>query len=185
MTKKAYVNWSIWIALIAGVYTALYLASPLSQYGVVWATFVALPIFFTSGGETKEIPNYLASNVAGVAWAMVDFWLAGLLAPLIGGAVANGIACFVVTTLLCAIHFVPTAKTWFNKPACMFGGFASAFGVGSPFGGTASWAQIGVLCVTLMFGVILVALMNGGLKLLDADGSWKLFSKKRVHNVQG
>lgn len=97
-----------------------------------------------------------------------------LIAPYVGVAAANGIACFIVTTFLCFFAFVPWEKAWLNKPACMFGSFAAVFAVGRPLNGGCSWAKIGVLAFTMMCGSTLVILMNNGLKVMDKTGAWKI-----------
>ena len=67
MTKRYLFNWCVWIGLATGVYSAIYLLTPLKNYGVIYATFIALPIYFISGAKREEYFNFTISNITGVA----------------------------------------------------------------------------------------------------------------------
>ena len=64
VTAKAKAYWSIWIGLWTGIYVLLYLLSPLAKHGIIWCTFIALPIFFNGGALRKDyIPQMICSCV--------------------------------------------------------------------------------------------------------------------------
>lgn len=173
MTKRFFFNWSVWIGLATGVYTALYLISPLAQYGVVYATFIALPIYFISGAKREEYFNFTVSNVTGVAWGWVYFAGIGWLIQVgMGATLSTALACGVITVVCCAFHFIVTPNTLFNKLPAMFGGIAAAFSTGA--------TKIVPLMITLVLGSTLALICNEGTRLLTEDGRWKFLSPKRV-----
>ena len=83
MNKKGLVNWSIWIGVVSGIYCAIYLltvgaytgAKVLPGWQIVYATFTALPIYFTAGAKRSEFFNYICSYLCGVLWAMGYLWI--------------------------------------------------------------------------------------------------------------
>ncbi len=171
MTKRFLWNWCVWIGLATGVYTALYILSPLSKYGVVYATFVALPIFFISGAERKEWKNFAASNICGVAWGWVYIFLIGwCISKGMESTLANALVCGVVTVVCCAFHFIVTPNTVFCRLPAMFGGIAVAFSTGA--------TKIVPLMITLVLGTTLALICQEGTHLLTEDGHWKFLQKK-------
>ena len=72
MTNRGKINWSIWIGVWTGIYVLLYLLSPLGKYGIVWCTFIALPIFFNGGAARKDYIPQMISSIIGVAWLCHD-----------------------------------------------------------------------------------------------------------------
>jgi len=174
MTKRFLFNWCIWIGLATGIYTALYVMSPLNQYGVVYATFVALPIFFLSGAKRGEFLNYSLSNIVGVVWGWVYItgiiWMTGMG---FSNVVSQGLVCGIVTIICCSFHFIVTPNTYFNKLPAMFGGIAMAF--------STSATKIIPLMITLALGSTLALICQEGTHLLTDDGHWKLLQKKILH----
>ena len=169
MTNKGLFNWTVWISVWSAVYTLLYLLSPLAQYGVVYCTFVGLPIYFLSGAKKEEFLNYAISFVTGVAWGwfyifcinkMVELW--GLSAP-----VASALVILVVTIICVGFHFIVTPNTVFNKVPAMFGGISMMFSTGG--------TKVVPVAVTLVLGVCLAFLCNLGLRFLDENGNWCKF----------
>lgn len=170
MTKRFLFNWAVWIGLVAGIYVLIYALSPLNAYGVMYASFVALPIFFTAGAAPKEFPNYACSGVMGVIWGEVYLWLiTKLIVAGMNAAIAMALVVAVCVAVQCAIHFIPTGGTWINKPAAMFGGIAVTFSTGG--------AKAIPLAITLVLGAGLAVVCGLGTRLLDGEGKWK-FPKK-------
>lgn len=171
MTKRFLWNWSVWIGLVSGIYVFLYVLSPLFEYGVMYATFTALPIFFTAGASRSEYFHYAASNVIGVGWGLIYIGCITILTGWgLSTAPAQGLAVAVCTVACCAIHFIPLGNTWLNKPAAMFGAISATFSTGG-----AKW---GALIITLMLGVTLALVCNEGSKLLTEDGRWIFLAKR-------
>jgi hypothetical protein len=169
MNKRYLFNWTVWISVWAAVYVFFYVISPLGQYGVVYGTFVALPIYFTAGAKKEEFWHYSGSFVAGVAWGLVFLQAIGFL--LKQGLSPSLTQTFVVggLTFVCvAFHFIVTAKTILNKIPAMFGGIAVTFSTGGKH-------AIPIM-ITLVLGVALGLLCQYGTKFLADDGRWR-FSK--------
>lgn len=175
MTKRGLFNWSIWIGLWTGLYTVAYLLSPLGQYGVMWATYVALPIYFLSGVKKSEFLNYSFSYVAGVGWGWVYIAATSLLLSL-GMTVlwANGLVCFVATAVCLIIHFILLDNTPFNKVPAIFGAIASTFSTGGE--------KIVPLMITLVLGACLAYVFNWGLNVIDEEGRWCVPKKQVTAN---
>lgn len=172
MTKRFLFNWSIWIGLATGVYTALYLISPLAQYGVVYATFIALPIYFISGAKKEEYFNFTVSNVTGVAWGWLYITaITWLISMGMNSVLSNALCCGIITIVCCAFHFIVTPNTFFNKLPAMFGGIAAAFSTGA--------TKIIPLMITLVLGSTLALVCDMGTRLLTQEGHWKFFNKSK------
>lgn len=169
MNNRFLINWSIWIGIATGIYTALYLISPLAQYGVVYATFIALPIYFIAGAKRNEYLNFTLSNVIGVLWGAL--YIAGItwLSDLgLNTILANALPCGVITIVLCAIHFILTPNTFFNKAPAMFAGIAAVFSTGGE--------KLIPLMITLVLGSTLALICNEGTNFLTEEGRWKFSS---------
>lgn len=137
----------------------------------MYATFTALPIFFTAGATRKEYFNYAVSNVVGVGWGLGYIACITFLAGLgLTAAVSQAVTVFACTVACCFIHFVPFGTTWLNKPAAMFGAISATFSTGG-----AKWEA---LIVTLLLGVTLALICNEGAKLLTEDGRWRFFASE-------
>lgn len=157
MTAKAKVYWSIWIGVFTGLYVLLYLLSPLAKYGIIWITFIALPIFFNGGALRKDyIPQMICSCI-GVLWGVVIF--AGTTFLLdkagIGDAGANAISCGFFT-ITCCCMMVFKDKTMLNKVPAMFGGISACFSQG------AAPEKLIPIMLTLCLGVTLGLICNEG-----------------------
>ena len=175
MTNRFKFNWCVWIALWTGIYSGVYLLiPPLANSGVIFVTFIALPIFFISGANRKEYPNFAIGNVTGVLWGMFYILLINFLsgdAVGMDGVLATALVCLVITLVCCAFHMIVTPNTVFNKLPAMFGGIAAAF---------SQWGEnIIPLMITLVCGTTLALIMSEGMKLLDEEGRWKFLKMKQ------
>lgn len=169
MTNKGLFNWTVWISVWSAIYTFLYLISPLAQYGVVYCTFVGLPIYFLSGAKKEEFLNFAISFVTGVAWGWFYIFCINKLVAATGmsSPLASAIVILVVTIVCVGFHFIVTPNTVFNKVPAMFGGISMMFSTGG--------TKVVPVAVTLVFGVCLAYLCNLGLRFLDEDGNWCKF----------
>ena len=79
MTKelKQLLWWSFFISVIAVVYAVLYNLLPIPN-PALWCSYVSLPIFFTGGGDLKDIPSLSICAVCGFLWGIVCLWIMGL-----------------------------------------------------------------------------------------------------------
>ncbi len=172
MNKRYLFNWAVWIGVASGIYCFLYTLTPLNDYGVMCATFTALPIFFTAGASRKEYFNYACSNIMGVIWGVIYLVVITAILPYVGAALANGLGVGILTIICCSIHFIPTGATWINKPAAMFGAISCTFWVGG------DKTKLIPLIITLILGVTLGLICQEGTNFLTEDGHWTLPNKK-------
>ncbi len=169
MTKRFFVNWSIWIGCCAGLYVYLYLLTPLAPYGKVAATFVAVPLYLCMGAKKEEFVDYALSAAGGVLWAVFYIYcITKMIEAGYSAALSNGLMVGVITIVLCAIHFIlPTPFS--TRVPMMFGAIAVTFLTGG-----ADWP---VTLTTLVLGVCLGFLCNVGTWFLDEEGRWCLPKK--------
>ncbi len=179
MTSRFFVNWSLWIGFWSGVYVYIYLLTPLGNQGVIWMTFVALPIYFNGGAKREEFINYFVSVIVGALWGLGYLYCitwsvkAGLEAKL-----ATALVVFVLTAILCAIHFVLPKSLRMSAIPIMFGAISMMFSQGGQ-------KFIPALC-TLIGGLILGLVCGEGAKLLTKEGYWKFFAaKQKAEQVPG
>lgn len=148
-------SYSIWISVTSGIYALLYLLSPLGKYGLMWMTFVSLPIFFTAGARVSEIPNYLCSMLAGLAWGLINLWFINLLIHTgISAAAANALDLLLITIPCVGIHMTILGNTWFNKVPMVFGGLSMTFSQGGN--------QLPVIGITLACGILMAVVFSLG-----------------------
>ncbi|MCL1996436.1 MAG: DUF1097 domain-containing protein [Defluviitaleaceae bacterium] len=170
MTNRFKLNWCIFIGLATGLYAGLYLISPLAEAGVIYVTFVALPIFFLAGAKREEYPNFAISNITGVLWGMGYIFLINwMIAQGVNDVLSTALVCVVITIICCAFHMIVTPNTVFNKLPAMFGGISAAF---------STWGEHMIpLMITLVFGTTLALIMTEATKLLTPEGHWKFLKK--------
>ncbi len=148
-------SYALWIALTSCIYALLYLLSPLGSYGLMWMTFVALPIFFTAGAKPKEIPNYFCSMIAGLLWGLINLWFINLLMEYgVSAPAANAADLFIITLPCVGIHMTLLGKTWFNKVPMIFGGLSMTFSQGGQ--------NMAVIGITLTCGILMAAVFSTG-----------------------
>lgn len=171
MTNRGLFNWTVWISAWSALYTLLYLISPLGSYGVVYATFVALPIYFLSGAKKEEFFNFAVSFVTGAAWGWLYIVAINWMCKNWGlsGPVSSALAVLVITIVCVGFHFIVTPNTVFNKVPAMFGGISVMFSTGG--------AKVVPVMITLVLGTCLAFLCNLGLKFLTPEGKWCLPGK--------
>lgn len=169
MSKKTQIYWSVWIGVWTGIYVILYLISPLSQYGIIWCTFIALPIFFNGGAARADYFPQMVSSCVGVGWGWLMLYVAGIFGVGMDGNVAMALSCGLLTITCCMMMMIPQ-KALINKVPAMFGGISSCFGTYD----AEVPEKLIVLMVTLCLGVSLGLLCNEGLpfcKKLAGDNS--------------
>ncbi|MDD3219907.1 MAG: DUF1097 domain-containing protein [Lachnospiraceae bacterium] len=175
MNKKM-IKWAVWIAVWSGVYCFLYALSPLYEYGIMWNTFVALPIFFTAGAKKSEYFNYVTSMLCGIVWGVVNIAFVGVLT---GFGIPDSLNMFlstgIITAVCCILHFTVTSRTWLNKIPMMFGAIACTFNVGIS-------KDLWVVAITMFGGITLGLICQEGFYLLDEDGKWD-FSGENVKKI--
>lgn len=138
-------TWMTALSLIFCPVTFLYLVIyplivPESQ-NVVWAAFVAMPIYFIVGAKRGDFHRFFYSMFAGFFWAYMFLRPPGWLLDLYGWNVSPSMTGSLVVLVVCApfllTHLVWLANsTWLNVCPMMFGTVASTFATGGqrPFG---------------------------------------------------
>ncbi len=118
--------------VIAGVFTHLaFIAAVLPV--IVWVSFAGEASFFAAGGKNMGFVKGLASNLAGVFWGYVIFFIVGAWAS----PLAMGLAVFLAVLMMCIqakieiLSFIPGA---FIGAACLFGTASADFPSGNIVG---------------------------------------------------
>jgi len=132
-------TWMTALSLIFCPVTFLYLMIyplivPESQ-NVVWAAFVAMPIYFIVGAKKEDFPKFFYSMFAGFFWAYMFLRPGGWLLNLSGWNLSPFLTGNLVVLVVCApfllTHLVWLANsTWLNVCPMMFGVVATSFGTG-------------------------------------------------------
>jgi len=169
LTAKYRINWGIWIGVMTGIYVFLYLNSPLAQYGIIWITFIALPIFFNGGAARQDYFSYFLSNIAGVAWGLIFLFFIAVFANFMSDVLATALGCLIFTAL-CCLHMLVPNKFLFNKVPAMFGGISATFSQGGE--------NVLPVILTLLCGVTLALICNEGRNFLSESGSWTFKKSK-------
>ena len=202
MNKRGLINWSIWIGVMSGIYCAIYAvtigawtqSSFLSGWHIIYATFTALPIYFTAGAKREEFWHYIGSYLTGIVWAMIYLVCMDRLNAAGWPWWANvGLVVGVICIVECAIHFCLPASLPFNKVPAHFGAISNSFwcsnltiavlgGAGhTAVGGFYNFTAYPILAITLCTGTLLGLICNEGLNFIDADtGKWKWPVRKAV-----
>jgi hypothetical protein len=153
MTKYLW-TWSLWIGIVAGLFTLFYFLAGFTVYNVVWMMFVSLPIYFGGGAKVREFPHYIVSAAAGVIWGILMLWGAGfLMAYSLSAPWSFGISVGTGTFLALGIHMILLGDTWLGKVPIIFAGAAMAFsqnlivnqGLIIPVIGTLAWGIFAVI----------------------------------------
>lgn len=202
MSKKALVNWAIWISVISGIYCLIYLFTigqytadnVLPGFQIVYATFTALPIYFTAGAKREEFVKYICSYVVGVLWGMLYLFIMDRLAGT--GIITNpwvniAVVVAVICTIECALHFTVLGKLPISVVPAQFGAISNTFWVSnmsiailgpgaSAIGGFYNFAAVPILMITLCTGTLLGLICNEGLNFIDSEtGKWKLPARSK------
>ena len=195
MNKRGLVNWAIWISVASGIYCWIYLLTigaytgekVLPGWQIVYATFTALPIYFTAGAKREDFFKYICSYVTGVLWAMVYLWLMDRLAVMGVPAWFNiGLIVLIICTVECALHFTVLSNLPCSVVPAHFGAISNSFwcsnmtiailGPGkTAIGGFYNFKAYPILAITLCTGTLLGLICNEGLNFIDPEtGKWKL-----------
>lgn len=159
MSKRMLMMWSVWMGAFTFIYCYIYVMLPIYKEGVMWMTFVALPIYLNGGAKRSEFPNYVCSMVMGILWGLLCLWCITTLAELgVNEALNMGLVCGVVTTICCLVHFIITPKIWVNIIPMMFGAISMTFSQGGK-------NLLFIFC-TLLGGLILGCVCGMGPQLL-------------------
>lgn len=167
MPAKYLVNWATWIGMMSGIYVYVYLQTPLAPYGVIWMTFVALPIYFTGGANPSEYLSYSLSMLVGILWG--SFYLLCIEKAIAFGVpadLATALVVGIVCAAQCAIHFVPMANTPIKVVPIMFGSVSMCFSQGG--------TNLVPIALTLFGGLTLALVCGLGTRFLTAEGSWHI-----------
>lgn len=159
MSAKNKILWCIWIGMLCGIYTLLYLLSPLAKYNLMWVSFVALPIYFMAGAQRKDYLSFAASNVIGVLWGLVYLWVIRVaIEANFSPDAATTMSVGVVTFVCCTVHLFVPEKGLANKIPAIFGAVASTF--------SQNGENVVIIAITLLLGCALALGCQEGTTLL-------------------
>lgn len=199
MNNKGYINWAIWISVISGIYCLVYLftvgtftsQSVLPGYQIIYATFTALPIYFTAGAKREDFWRYVSSYICGVLWSMVYLWIMDQLSAMgVDPWVNIALIVAIVCTVECALHFTVLSKLPFSVVPAHFGAISNAFwlsnltcsilGPGATsVGGFYNFTAFPILVLTLIGGTLLGLVCQEGLHFINQKtGKYQLPSKE-------
>ncbi|MDR2503456.1 MAG: DUF1097 domain-containing protein [Deltaproteobacteria bacterium] len=179
MSVRYLVNWAIWIGVLSGFYVYLYLQTPLAPYGIIWMTFVALPIYFTGGAKPEEYLSYVLSMLVGVIWGLFYlFCIDRLIAWGMAGDLATALVVAVVCSVQCAVHFIPPlSKTPLRVVPIMFGAISMCFSQGGE--------KAVPVALTLLGGLTLALCCGLGVRFLTPEGRWSVSGVFSGRNATG
>lgn len=173
MSKQALIKWSVWMGIFTAIYCFIYVLLPIYKQGLMWMTFVALPIYLNGGAQKKEFPNYFFSMIAGIAWGLIYLWCINTLTGLgMNEALTMGLVCGGVTIICCIIHFVVTPNIWINKIPMMFGAISMTFSQGGK--------NLPYIFLTLGGGLLLGMICGLGPSLFDKRNKLKEVGSEEV-----
>lgn len=197
MNKRGLINWSIWISVVSGIYCGIYAltigkwtGTVLNGWHIVYATFTALPIYFTAGAKREDFFSYCGSYCTGILWAMLYLLILDRVAALgVPWFLNLGVVVALVCTVECAIHFTTPdifPFKYMNKVPAQFGAISNSFWCSNltiaVLGGASASCKAGMynfkaypfLAITLCTGTLLGLCCNEGLHFIDAEtGKWK------------
>lgn len=164
---KLNLNFAIWMGVLGGIYVFFYCISPLASYGVMYATYIAFPIYFNGGAKKEEFFNYTFSSILGVVWGIIFLKGIEILSSLgVSSELSQALTVCILTIVCASLHLIILDKTFFNKLPAIFGAIAATFSTGGE--------KAVPIMITLFLGVVLAYASAYALKILDADGNWKI-----------
>jgi hypothetical protein len=163
VSKRFLFWWAVWIGVLSGIYCAIYSLIPFPNQNLIWISFVALPIYFNGGAKREEFPNYVASMIMGIIWAVVYLYGIGLLIKAgVSVPMTMMLDVGIMTIVVCAIHFTIAAKTWLNNVPIIFGALAVTFSQGGK--------DLLTIGCTMFGGILLALCCQEGLQVLEKWG---------------
>lgn len=157
MSKKVIVLWSLWIGLMVAGFAFLYLMSPIANHGILWMSFVSMPLYFAAGAERKDLASFCATNCVGIVWGLLYLFLidvfsrCGLAPPL-----ATAATIIIATPSCCIAHMAVPDKYLLNKLPAAFGAIACVF--------SQNGQNLVPIALTLLAGVVVALLCKEGLQ---------------------
>ncbi len=157
MSKKVIFLWSLWIGLMVALFAFIYLSSPLASYGLMWMSFVSMPLYFAAGAELKDLASFCATNIVGLAWGLFYLFLIGVFSSLgLAAPLATAATIMIATPSCCIAHMLVPDKYLVNKLAAAFGAIACVF--------SQNGENLFATGATLIAGVIVGLLCKVGLR---------------------
>lgn len=148
-TVLASLIFSIPCSIVSGVFVLI----P-AFHSLIWCFFIGFFVTFAKGASFKNLPNYIASQTAGWVWAIVYFYTVVFFMNYMSGALAMFLGVYIVTVVLCIIHFGFLSKTWFNVVPMLFPPVASFFAVKEDL------QLIPTLAASLIIGMIIAMISH-------------------------
>lgn len=99
----------------------------LGYNGYIWMLFMPLLLFFAFGANFKIIPSMIVSYICGIAWALVNGVLIGVLGGILSATVVNIAAPVIIIFCILTVHENFLSKTIVGNIPALFMGLASTF----------------------------------------------------------
>jgi hypothetical protein len=121
------------VKLVQALYGAIALTLMMQPMGMlgyggyIWMLFMPLLLFFAFGAEFKVIPSMIVCYVCGVAWALVNGILSGVLGGFLSAGVVSFAAPIIVIFAILTVHENFLQKSIFGNVPALFMGLASTF----------------------------------------------------------
>lgn len=121
------------VRLVQALYGSIILTlmmQPIAMLGYdsyIWMLFMPLLLFFAFGANFKIIPSMIVSYICGIAWALVNGVLIGVLGGILPATVVNIAAPVIVIFCILTVHENFLSKTIVGNVPALFMGLASTF----------------------------------------------------------
>lgn len=121
------------VRLVQALYGSILLSLMMQPIGIIgydgyiWMLFMPLLLFFAFGANFKVIPSMIVCYICGVAWALVNGILSGVLGGFLPSAVVNIAAPIILIFAILTVHENFLQKTIFGNVPALFMGLASTF----------------------------------------------------------
>lgn len=119
--------YSIPISIVSGIYMVL--PSPFNS--ILWCMYIGFFITNALGPEFSKLPGFIISQIIGWGWALIYNYAVIFLISSMSLPFAMGVGIFIVTVLLCIIHFGFFYGAKWNFVPMLFPPVASFFAVQS------------------------------------------------------
>ncbi|MFZ7134550.1 MAG: DUF1097 domain-containing protein [Eubacteriales bacterium] len=129
--KTILLKTSIVVSVLVAVVSGGYYLLPLEVTSVLWCVFVGLAVTFASGADVKQVPNYILSEVSGIIWGYIYFFIIGWFMSNSNMSAATIMfwVVLIVTIIVVCIHMILLKNTWFNQVPLVFSALACYFAV--------------------------------------------------------
>jgi hypothetical protein len=177
------------VRLVQALYGSIILTlmmQPIDMLGYdsyIWMLFMPLLLFFAFGANFKVIPSMIVSYMCGIAWALINGVLIGVLGGILPATVVNIAAPVIIIFCILTVHENFLSKTIVSNVPALFMGLASTFFIFLISPANAPSITPIHLIGFFLYGILLsVVLAGGGFAvcslIFGKDTTIKIFEEK-------